>query len=143
MRWWLTAVSRRESVEAPTPSPNSRGPNDQPYDTRRITHLRQYLAEQDAHIQAAELELLYDANAYRCVATVQRVDPPVTVERAWQLAGVLDALVRENGVWIGRVRGHDGRIVWIRGAELRQAGEGPDGRTTWPGDPPAGRPGAG
>jgi hypothetical protein len=71
-----------------------------------------------------ELELLYDANAYRCVATVQRVDPPVTVERTWQLAGVLDAWVRENGVWIGRVRGHDGRIVWIRGAELRQAGEG-------------------
>ncbi|HEY0688795.1 MAG TPA: hypothetical protein VGD71_07100 [Kribbella sp.] len=39
----------------------------------------------------------------------------------WQLAGVLDASVRENGEWIGRVRGDDGRIVWIRGAELRQA----------------------
>jgi hypothetical protein len=36
-------------------------------------------------------------------------------------------------------RRDDGRIVWIRGAELRQT-KGPDGRTTWPGDPPAGRP---
>jgi hypothetical protein len=66
--------------------------------------------------------LQYDARGYRSAETVQRVDPPVLVERAWQLAGVLDAWVsRENGEWIGRVRGDDGRIVWIRGAELRQA----------------------
>jgi hypothetical protein len=44
----------------------------------------------------------------------------VPVERAWQLAGVLDAWVRENGEWIGRIRRDDGRIVWIRAAELRQ-----------------------
>jgi YD repeat-containing protein len=82
--------------------------------------VRQYLAEQDAHDQAAELELQYDARGYRSAETVQRVDPSVPVERAWQLAGVLDAWVRENGEWIGRVRGDDGRIVWIRAAELRQ-----------------------
>jgi hypothetical protein len=64
--------------------------------------------------------LQYDARGYRSAETVQRVDPPVRVERAWQLAGVLDAWVRENGEWIGRVRRDDGRIVWIRGAELRQ-----------------------
>jgi hypothetical protein len=93
----------------------------QEYSKRGITRLRQYLAEQDAHDQAAELELQYDAHGYRSAATVQRVDPPVRVERACQLAGVLDAWVRENGEWIGRVRGDDGRIVWIRGAELRRA----------------------
>jgi hypothetical protein len=95
------------------------------------------LAEQDAHDQAAEVELRYDARGYRSAETVQRVDPPVPVERAWQLAGVLDAWVRENGEWIGRVRGDDGRIVWIRGAELRQT-KGPDGRMRWTGDPLAG-----
>jgi hypothetical protein len=78
------------------------------------------LAEQDAHDQAAELELQYDARGYRSAETVQRVDPPVPVERAWQIAGVLDAWVRENGEWIGRVRRDDGRIVWIRAADLRQ-----------------------
>jgi hypothetical protein len=34
------------------------------------------LAEQDAHDQAAELELQYDARGYRSAETVQRVDPP-------------------------------------------------------------------
>ena len=60
------------------------------------------LAEQDADDQAAELELQYDAPGYRSAETVQRVDPPVPVERAWQLAGVFDAWVRENGEWVGR-----------------------------------------
>ena len=92
----------------------------QEYSKRGITRLCQYLAEQDAHDQAAELELQYDAHGHRSADTVQRVDPPVPVERAWQLAGVLDAWVRENGEWIGRIRRDDGRIVWIRGAELRQ-----------------------
>jgi YD repeat-containing protein len=88
--------------------------------TPRAARLCQYLAEQDAHDQAAELELQYDAHGYRSAETVQRVDSPVPVERAWKVAGVLDAWVRENGEWIGRVRGADGRIVWIRGAEVRQ-----------------------
>jgi hypothetical protein len=88
---------------------------------RPLLHLRRYLAEQDAQDRAAaELELQYDVHGNRSAETVQRVDPPVPVERAWQLAGVLDAWVRENGEWIGRVRRDDGRIVWIRGAELRQ-----------------------
>jgi hypothetical protein len=78
------------------------------------------LAEQDAHDQAAELELQYDAHGYRSADTVQRIDPPVPVERARQLAGVLDAWVHENGERIGRIRRDNGRIEWIRGAELRQ-----------------------
>ena len=81
------------------------------------------LAEQEAHDQAAELKLEYDAHGYRAADTVQRIDPPVPVERAWQHIGVLDAWVRENGEWIGRVREREGRIVWIRGVELRQAEE--------------------
>jgi hypothetical protein len=92
----------------------------QEYSKRGITRLCQYLAEPDAHDQAAELELQYDARGHRSADTVQRVDPPVPVERAWQVAGALDAWVRENGEWIGRVRRDDGRIVWIRAAELRQ-----------------------
>src|SRR3954454_25064525 len=80
------------------------------------------LAEQDAHDQAAEPELRYDARGHRSAEAVQRVDPPVPVARAWQLAGVLDAWVRENGEWLGRVRGDDGRIVWIRAAELWKPG---------------------
>jgi hypothetical protein len=107
---------RRQSVGDQTP----RSQRATEYDKPGISALRQYLAEQDAHDQAAEFELRYDARGYRSADTVQRVDPPVPVKRAWQLAGVLDAWVRENGEWIGRIRRDDGRIVWIRAAELRQ-----------------------
>jgi hypothetical protein len=79
------------------------------------------LSEQEAHAQAAELELQYDAHGYRAADTVQRVDPPQPVERAWQPAGVLDAWVHEKGQWIGRIRSTDGQITWIPGAELRRA----------------------
>lgn len=77
------------------------------------------LDEQTAHEQAADLELQYDAHGYRDRDAVRRVDPPVAVE-AFQPAGVLDAWVRENGEWIGRVRDADGRYVWIRQSALRQ-----------------------
>jgi hypothetical protein len=49
---------------------------------------------------------------------------PALVSSAEGTPPPLDAWVGENGEWVGRVRGDDGRIVWIRGAELRQAGEG-------------------
>ena len=80
------------------------------------------LAEGDAHAEAADLELQYDAHGYRPADTVRRVDPPVAVD-AWRPAGVLDAWVRENGEWIGRVRDRDGKFVWIRDTELRRTEE--------------------
>lgn len=95
----------------------------QAYDTAGISHLRQYLTEHEARDQAAELELQYDAHGFRPADTVRRVDPPVPVE-SWHHAGVLDAWVRENGEWIGRIRAdEDGAVVWRRQAELRRAGE--------------------
>jgi hypothetical protein len=81
------------------------------------------LSEQDAHEQAAELELQYDAHGYHDAETVRRVDPPIPVD-VFQPAGVLDAWVRENGEWIGRVRGLNGRYAWIRRADLRQTERG-------------------
>lgn len=76
------------------------------------------LSEQDAHDQAAALELQYDAHGYRDPSTVRRVDPPVPVD-VFQPAGVLDHWVREHGEWIGRVRGIDGKYAWIRQADVR------------------------
>ncbi|WP_272952543.1 hypothetical protein [Kribbella amoyensis] len=40
---------------------------------------------------------------------------------AWRPAGVLDAWVRENGAWIGRIRLDDGQVVWIRDTDVRRA----------------------
>ena len=77
------------------------------------------LSEQEARDQAAELELQYDAHGYRGHDDVRRVDPAVPVE-TWQAAGVLDAWVRENGAWTGRVRQPDGTFVWIRRPDLRR-----------------------
>jgi hypothetical protein len=69
---------------------------------------------------AADLELQYDVHGARDQADVRRVSPPVPVD-AWQRAGVLDAWVREQGRWLGRVRMPDGRIAWIDQGELRAA----------------------
>ncbi|GAA1590263.1 hypothetical protein GCM10009789_49900 [Kribbella sancticallisti] len=69
---------------------------------------------------AADLELQYDVHGARGQANVRRVSPPVPVD-AWQRAGVLDAWVREQDRWFGRVRMPDGRIAWIDQGELRAA----------------------
>lgn len=78
------------------------------------------LTEQQAHQVAADLELQYDAHGPRPPETVRRVQPPRPVARAvWQSGGVIEAWVRQRGVWYGRVRGADGHISWIPAAELR------------------------
>ncbi|MEU0093897.1 hypothetical protein [Kribbella sp. NPDC006257] len=77
------------------------------------------LTKQQAAQEAADLELQYDAHGYRDKATVRTVDPPVPVE-VFQPAGRLDAWVRENGEWIGRVRRHDGEYTWIPHTDLRR-----------------------
>lgn len=76
------------------------------------------LTERGARDLAAELELQYDAHGLRDASTVRRVDPPVPVE-AFQPAGRLDAWVRENGEWVGRIRSRDGEYSWIRHTDLR------------------------
>ncbi|WP_344222326.1 hypothetical protein [Kribbella sancticallisti] len=82
------------------------------------------LHEAEAHRQAAELELQYDAHGYRPAETYQKVDPPKHVQ-AWQPAGVLVAWVREGGEWLGQVRDDDGRYHWVPGDELREAKDRP------------------
>jgi hypothetical protein len=76
--------------------------------------------EDEANALAADLELQYDVHGPRDQANVRRVTPPVPVD-VWQRAGVLDAWVREQGCWVGRVRMPDGRTAWIDQAELRAA----------------------
>ncbi|GAB2635256.1 hypothetical protein [Kribbella swartbergensis] len=80
------------------------------------------LTREEAHAQAADLELQYDAHGARSADNVRRVSPAVAVE-AWRPAGVLDAWVRENGCWVGRVRLPDGGFAWIEQARLRPAGD--------------------
>jgi hypothetical protein len=56
----------------------------------------------------------------------REVNPPVEVQVAkWSHAGTLDWWVRERLQWLGRVRGPDGRQVWIKAADLRPAKENP------------------
>jgi hypothetical protein len=49
------------------------------------------------------------------------VQPPVEVDTAtWSARGTLDYWVKEEREWCGRVRGPDGRQVWIRASDLRR-----------------------
>ena len=89
------------------------------WDNAANGHRGSGLTEREAHEQAADLELQYDAHGYRAPDTVRRVDPPVPIE-AFHPAGVLDAWVRENGDWTGRIRQPDGTFVWIRRTDLRR-----------------------
>lgn len=78
------------------------------------------LTEEQAHQVAAELELQYDAHGPRAPERVRRVQPPCPVQRAvWQAGGVLEAWVRQDGQWYGRVLDAHGRISWVPSAELR------------------------
>ncbi|WP_432887947.1 hypothetical protein ACQPYH_06355 [Kribbella sp. CA-245084] len=79
------------------------------------------LSEDAAHLLAADLELQYDVYGPRSPDHVQRVDPPVPVEKAWMPAGFVDAWVFEQGIWVGRVKDRNGRYSWIPGIELRRA----------------------
>jgi hypothetical protein len=48
------------------------------------------------------------------------VDPPIDVEVApWSVAGALDWWVKERFEWLGRVRGLDGKLRWIKAVDLR------------------------
>jgi hypothetical protein len=79
------------------------------------------LSEDDAHQQAADLNVTFNQYGPRDQADRQEVNPPVEVESAsWSPGGRLDYWVKERHEWWGRVRGPDGHQVWIRSTDLRQ-----------------------
>lgn len=101
----------------------------------------QGLTETEAWQQASDLDILFDATGQRDPGNVRLLDEdPVPVDVAvWRPAGILDAWVREDGTWWGRIRDDTGRIHWHPAGDLRQSAE-PD-RPAEPPRPadPAGR----
>jgi hypothetical protein len=72
------------------------------------------LSEDEAHQQAANLNLMFSQYGQRNEADRVEVQPPIEVEVAtWSAAGTLDYWVKEERDWWGRVRGPDGRQVWM------------------------------
>jgi hypothetical protein len=52
----------------------------------------------------------------------REVDPPIEVEAAtWSSGGQVDWWVKERQEWWGRVRGRDGRLRWVKAADLRRS----------------------
>jgi hypothetical protein len=75
------------------------------------------------------MDLSDDEVQHLAQADRREVDPPIQVEAAtWSRAGQLDWWVKERQEWLGRVRGPDGRQVWIKAADLRPTKGGPDKR---------------
>jgi hypothetical protein len=80
------------------------------------------LSEDDAHQQAADLNVIFNQYGQRNEEDRREVNPPIQVESAtWSAAGTLDWWVKERQEWLGRVRGPDGRQKWIKAADLRPA----------------------
>ncbi len=80
------------------------------------------LGEDEARQQAADLNVTFNQYGQRNEEDRHEVKPPIRVESAtWSAAGDLDYWVKERREWWGRVRGPNGRQVWIRAADLRQA----------------------
>ena len=75
--------------------------------------------EWEAQRVASDLDLQYDAHGPRAADAVRRVDPAQPVQRARWKTGTLDAWIRDNGEWIGRVSDEDGHITWVPGSDLR------------------------
>jgi len=78
------------------------------------------LSENEAHQQAADLNVTFNQYGQRAEADRREVNPPIEGESAtWSAAGPLDWWVKERQEWWGRVRGSDGRQRWIKAADLR------------------------
>jgi hypothetical protein len=79
------------------------------------------LSEDEAYQQAANLNLIFSQYGQRTEADRVEVQAPMEVESAtWTVAWTLDCWVKEEHEWWGRVRGSDGRQVWIRASDLRR-----------------------
>jgi hypothetical protein len=78
------------------------------------------LAEEEAHQQAADLNVIYNQYGQREQKDRREVKPPIEVSSAaWSAAGQLDYWVKVRQEWWGRVRGSDGHQMWIKAADLR------------------------
>jgi hypothetical protein len=80
------------------------------------------LSEDDAHQQAADLNVVFDQYGQRNECDRIQVSPPIEVESAtWSAAGKLDYWVKEEHEWWGRVHSPDGHQTWVRAVALRRA----------------------
>jgi hypothetical protein len=78
------------------------------------------LTEDEAHEQAADMNVTFNQYGRRADEDRRAVDPPIDVEIAtWSGAGVLDWWVKERQEWMGRVRGPNGHQRWIKAVDLR------------------------
>ena len=79
------------------------------------------LGEDEACRMAMDMDVVYNQYGQRTPEERREVRPPIEVEMAtWAAAGTLDYWVRESGEWWGRVRGPDGRQIWIKARDLRR-----------------------
>jgi hypothetical protein len=79
------------------------------------------LGEEEACQMAMDMDVVYNQYGQRGADERREVRPPVDVETAtWAAAGALDYWVLERGEWWGRVRGPDGRQVWVKAGDLRR-----------------------
>ena len=70
---------------------------------------------------AMDMDVVYNQYGQRTPEERREVRPPIEVESAtWAAAGTLDFWVRERGEWWGRVRGPEGRQMWIKARDLRR-----------------------
>jgi hypothetical protein len=80
------------------------------------------LSEDEAHEQAANLNVIFNQYGQRDQADRLEVKPPIEVDSAtWSAAGKLDYWVKEEHDWWGRVHGADGHQTWIRASDLRRS----------------------
>ncbi len=86
------------------------------------------MTEAEASQQASQLDVLHDFYADRALDEVRRLEIPRLVEcqPGWRYARELDAWVRDDGQWWGRVRDDRGVYRWHRATELRPANTHPD-----------------
>jgi hypothetical protein len=82
------------------------------------------LGEDEAHQQAADMNVIFNQYGQRSEDDRREVVPPMEVESAsWSAGGVLDYWVKERHEWWGRVRSADGRQRWVKATDLRPAKE--------------------
>jgi hypothetical protein len=80
------------------------------------------LGEDEACQMAMDMDVVYNQYGQRTADERREVRPPMEVETAtWSAGGTLDYWVRERGEWWGRVRGPDGRQMWIKAKDLRRS----------------------